>query len=59
MQGAFSRTVEQMVVDLRLMTDEHHLLVRWKDELISKKTLERRITKKIVEEVFVGESQSS
>lgn len=58
MQGAFSRTVEQMVVDLRL-TDEHHLLVRWKDELISKKTLERRITKKIVEEVFVGESQSS
>lgn len=55
-QRAFSGIVKQVVVNLGPRADNHHLLVGLKDEMILKKTLERRSTKKIVEEVVVGPS---
>lgn len=53
-QQAFSEASKQVVVDLRSMTNEHHLLVGVKDEMTSKKTPEKRSMKKIVKKVVVG-----
>lgn len=58
-QRAFSRTAEQVVVDLRLTTDEHHLLDGLKDEVTLKKNPEKTSTKKVVEEVAIGETPKS
>lgn len=58
-QRTFAKTDEQVVVDLSPAPNERHLLVRLKDEVTSKKTLEKRSRMKVVEKVVVGESKSS
>lgn len=57
----FIRVAKQVIVDLIPEVDEHLLFVGLKDDkLVSpKKTLEKRVPKKAVEEIDVGEKRDS